>query len=43
MNKSPFELLEENAFAYVAHRKQPETLQLSFGNVSLQLSSTEFA
>ncbi|WKN43011.1 DUF6686 family protein [Tunicatimonas pelagia] len=53
MNKSPFELLEENEFAYVAYRvsdhrassyrKQAEILQLSFGNVSLQLNPTEFA
>ncbi|MEM8967032.1 MAG: DUF6686 family protein [Bacteroidota bacterium] len=43
MNKSPFELLEENAFAYVAYRRQPAILQLSFGNVSLQLNPTEFA
>ncbi|MEM6843335.1 MAG: DUF6686 family protein [Bacteroidota bacterium] len=43
MNKSPFELLEENEFAYVAYCKKPEILQLSFGNVSLQLNPTEFA
>ncbi|MEM9673695.1 MAG: DUF6686 family protein [Bacteroidota bacterium] len=43
MKKSPFELLEENTFAYVAHRKHPKTLQLSFGNVSLQLNPREFS
>ncbi|MEM8967136.1 MAG: hypothetical protein AAGE93_12020 [Bacteroidota bacterium] len=42
MSISLFKLVEENAFAYVARRLHPEILQLSFGNVSLQMAPREF-